>query len=255
MVDPNTVGEQPRTALAQRMRHAGMAETKLARAAGVDAKTVQRWLSGATAPQARNARAVADALACEPQDLWPDLFPVLDPPSAGTVAISVYASRAQVPVQVWRDHFAKAVEQIDVCVYGGTFLFDSVPAFPNLLLRAADQGVGVRFLVGDPDSVNVARRGEEEAIGDSLPARCRLTLARLQPLATTPGIEIRTHHSTLYASLFRADAVLIANHHIYGSPASDNPALVIDRDTSPDMWASYASSFETMWHTAHPVTP
>lgn len=128
-----------------------------------------------------------------------------------------------------------------------------MPGFVGLLTAAAGRGVPVRFLVGDPEAVIVQRRGEEETIGDNLPARCRLTLSRLAPLNGAEGLDIRTHRTTLYASLFRADDTLIANHHIYGSPASDNPAFVIDRGADPELWAKYETSFDEIWAGATPM--
>lgn len=107
----------------------GFSEARLATAAGVDVKTVGRWVRGESLPpQAVNARATADALGCDPQTLWPDIFPTLRPPGTGTVAVSVYRSRADVPVAVWTQLFGGAAEQIDILVYGGgTFLFDAFP--------------------------------------------------------------------------------------------------------------------------------
>lgn len=66
-------------------------------------------------------------LDCDPADLWPDLFPIMTPPSAGTVAVSVYSSRADVPITVWKQLFEDAAEHLDILVYGGTFLFDGLP--------------------------------------------------------------------------------------------------------------------------------
>ena len=136
-----------------------------------------------------------------------------------TVAVSVYGSRADIPVTVWTELFGGALEAIDILVYGGTFLFDGVARFPKLLTAATDRGVAVRFIIGDPDSTAVAQRGAEEQIGSSLAGRCRMTLARLQPLVGTAGLEIRTHTTPLYTSMFRADDTLIANPHLYGAPA------------------------------------
>jgi transcriptional regulator with XRE-family HTH domain len=104
------------------MSEKGFSEGRLAAAAGVDVKTVGRWVRGESLPQAMNARATADALSCDPQALWPDMFPTMRPPGTGTVAVSVYGSRADVPVTVWAQLFDSAVEQIDILVYGGTFL-------------------------------------------------------------------------------------------------------------------------------------
>lgn len=159
----------------------------------MDTKTVGRWVRGESLPQAAHARAAADALGCDPQTLWPDVFPTMRPPGTGTVPVSVYGSRADIPVTVWTELFGGAAEAIDILVYGGTFLFDGVPRFRKTLTTATERGVVVRFIIGDPDSVAVAQRGAEEQIGSSLAGRCRMTLARLQPLVGTAGLQIRTH--------------------------------------------------------------
>lgn len=233
----------------------GFSEARLATAAGVDVKTVGRWVRGESLPpQAVNARATADALGCDPQTLWPDIFPTLRPPGTGTVAVSVYRSRADVPVAVWTQLFGGAAEQIDILVYGGTFLFDGIPRFCSTLAVAAERGVAIRFIVGDPDCAAVSQRGEEETIGSVLAARCQITLARLASLADAPpGLEVRTHATPLYTSMFRADNTLIANPHLYGAPASDNPVLFIRRDDAPELWRDHQLSFERVWNTAQPL--
>ncbi|GJF16725.1 hypothetical protein NGTWS1803_03360 [Mycolicibacterium cyprinidarum] len=235
------------------MSEKGFSENRLATAAGVDVKTVGRWVRGESLPQAANARAAADALGCDPQTLWPDMFPTLRPPGTGTVAVSVYGSRADIPVTVWTQMFGGAIEQIDILVYGGTFLFDGIPRFCSMLSGAAERGVTIRFIVGDPDCAAVTQRGDEEKIGSVLAARCQITLARLASLVDAPGLEVRTHATPLYASMFRADNTLIANPHLYGAPASDNPALVIRRDDAPELWRDHQLSFERVWDTAQPL--
>ena len=243
----------PNHALAARTREKGFSEGRLATAAGVDIKTVGRWVRGESLPQAVNARAAADALGCDPQALWPDLFPIMRPPGTGTVAVSVYGSRADVPATVWTELFGGALEAIDILVYGGTFLFDGVPRFRKLLTAATERGVAVRFIIGDPDSDAVAQRGEQEELGSNLAGRCRMTLARLQPISGIAGLEIRTHATLLYTSMFRADDTLIANPHLYGAPASDNPALVIRRDDAPELWHDHLLAFQRVWNTAHRI--
>src|SRR6185312_12807898 len=77
-----------------------------------------------------------------------------------------------------------------------------VPRFRKLLTAATERGVAVRFIIGDPDSDAVAQRGEQEEIGSNLAGRCRMTLARLQPISGIAGLEIRTHATPLYTSMF-----------------------------------------------------
>ena len=122
-----------------------------------------------------------------------------------------------------------------------------------MLTAATERGVAVRFIIGDPDSDAVAQRGEQEEIGSNLAGRCRMTLARLQPISGIAGLEIRTHATLLYTSMFRADDTLIANPHLYGAPASDNPALVIRRDDAPELWHDHLLAFQRVWNTAHRI--
>lgn len=58
------------------------------------------------------------------------------------------------------------------------------------------------------------------------------------------------HATPLYTSAFRVDDTMIVNPHIYASPASDNPALLIDRSQHPDLFAAYATSFDGVWANA-----
>ena len=239
-------------ALRNRMLSRGFSKARLAASTQIDERSIQRWMDGQVRPHAENARRVATTLECEPSDLWPEVFSPFPSSVSGSIAATVYTSRAHIPVGVWIDLFSTAKSEIDICVYGGTFLYDTVPGFNRLMADAAGRGVSTRFLVGDPSSESVKRRGEEEGIGPSLPSRCALTLDRLAPLAAHEGIELRVHSTTLYASMFRIDDSLIANHHILGSPASDNPAIQFSRAAGENLWNTYADAFNLIWASASP---
>ncbi|MFW0789931.1 hypothetical protein [Gordonia sp. CPCC 205333] len=237
----------------------GRSIAELAREATLEKRTIERWLAGQTFPQRRNARILLDVLnkdrdkPLELGDVWPDQFPRAQSPDAGTVEVSVYPSRIAVPAAVWIELFDSAQTQIDILVYGGTFLFDGVPRFPKLMRAAAERGVRIRFLVGDPDSEAVARRGREEEIGSNLAGRCRMTVSRLKPLNHVPGLTVQLHATPLYTSIFRGDDTLIANHHLFGAPASDNPATVVRRQHAPDLWDDHMGAYERVWHASKPL--
>jgi hypothetical protein len=175
------------------------------------------------------------------------------PPGAGTVAVSMYGSRTQVPVHVWEEHFTGAIRTIDILVYAATFLFDTVHGFARTLTDAAARGVAVRFLVGDPNASNISQRGEEEQIGEAVVARCKTTLALLRPYAGTPGLDILTHQTNLYASIFRVDDTVITNFHIHGSPGRENPVIILRRDDELGLWAVLEQSFSRIWDGEHPI--
>lgn len=84
----------------------------------------------------------------------------------------------------------------------------------------------IRIAFGDPESSAVARRSEEERLGDgALAARIRYGLVPYTPLLGTPGVEFRYHTTTLYNSIFRFDEEMIVNTHVYSIPGPHAPAL------------------------------
>lgn len=237
--------------LAEEMHKRHINVRDLAARAGCDERTILRALNGETTPQVRVAESIAAVLECEPDELWPRI----SQGSSSTAAMSVrlFPSRAQVPVDLWRDALGAATTRIDFCMYGGTFLFDNVHGFIRLVKDAVARNTRVRIVVGDPGSAAVHQRGTEEGIGESLAGRCRLTLSRLEALHGLDGVEIRTHATPLYVSMFFIDDTLYANHHILGSPAGDNPVIEIVRAMDAELWENYTGSFEHVWAGARPA--
>jgi hypothetical protein len=250
----------PNDRLVQQLHAKRLSYPRFATLVGVDVKTVRRWLANATYNvREDNARRAAGVLDCTPHDLWPNQFL---PSTANTLTATspdgpftatLYASRTQLPIAAWKQHFADATTGIDILVFAATFLFDTLDGFPDILLDAATRGVQVRFLVGDPDSATMIIRGDEEAIGEAVIARCRTTVELLAPHANTPGLHIRTHCSTLYTSIYRVDDTMIVNFHIYGSPGRNNPVLVLSRHHEPRLWATLEQAFTRVWDNATPL--
>lgn len=251
----------PNVALDWAMKVKGISTRKLARAIGVTEITVRRWLENVHIKvRLDNAQATARELGCTPQDLWTDQFP----PSQEPLSIkgykpvpfnpALYASRTQVPITVWQNHFHDVRSAIDILVFAATFLFDTLDDFTATLTEAAGRGVQVRFLIGDPDGDNMAVRGEEEGIGESVRARSHNSVELLRPYTTTPGLDVRTHETTLYTSVFRVDDDMIINFHIYGSPGRDNPVMIFSRQQEPRLWATFERAFTRVWDHARPLT-
>jgi hypothetical protein len=250
----------PNDRLVQRLHTKRLSRPRFATLVGVNVKTVRRWLAD-TDYKVRedNARRAARVLDCTPHDLWPDQFlpstasALAATSPSGPFTATLYASRTQLPAAAWKQHFADATTGIDILVFAATFLFDTLDGFLDTLLDAATRGVQVRFLVGDPDSATMTIRGDEEAIGEAVIARCRTTVELLTPHAHTPGLHIRTHRSTLYTSIYRVDDAMIVNFHIYGSPGRNNPVLVLSRHHEPRLWATLEQSFTRVWDNATPL--
>lgn len=250
----------PNEVLRDRIRAKSLSDRRFADVAGVSLKTVQRWLADIDHKvREDNARRAADVLGCTPHDLWPQQYARSSTGSPSTDRArpfmpTVYPTRTQMPLSVWQEHFADPQDSVDILVLAATFLFDTLDGFLDTLVDAAGRDVDVRLLVGDPDGPSLILRGEEEDIGEAVIARCRTTVELLGSRASTSGLQIRTHQTTLYSSIFRVDDRVIVNFHIYGSPGRNNPVMVFARSDEPRLWATFEEAFNRVWDNAKPLT-
>lgn len=230
----------------------GITTDLLAERVGVDVKTCYRWVVKGTLPYPAHRRAVAAVLTSDETYLWPESLSaaaVGDASSAELVAF--YPERAAVPAHLWTALMGKARQEVNVLVYAGRFLFDSDPGFCQRLISQAQAGVRVRLAFGDPDSPQVAGRGVEEGV--DMPLQVRAALDKARRLLGVEGIEVRLHSTPLYASIYRGDDDLLANHHVYGAPAATSPVLHLRRLPGGQTYRHYADSFEDVWATARPI--
>lgn len=251
--DTGFTGPDTGVRLREEMRRQQISVRELAKRAGVDERTVKSAREGIGSPRLDSRLTIAKTLGVDLEDLWPGtgLRPGRDAP---TMDVRVFPSRSHIPATFWRGVFESARRRIDICVYGGTFLFDAVPGFTRILTRASQRGVVIRFVSGDPESIAVHQRGNEEPIGGvSLAQRCRMTLSYLAPLADLDGFQARTQGTTLYASLFFADDTVYANTHFYGNGAGDNPVMELTREADADTFDMIQESFERIWGKATPA--
>ncbi|MFI9331046.1 XRE family transcriptional regulator [Kitasatospora sp. NPDC052868] len=224
----------------------------LAEKAGVDTKSVERWANQGRTPRLRTARLAAEALGEDMFALWPSLRQPRAARAISPELVALYEQRADLPVSVIVDLLGKAAERIDVLVYAAVFLHEAYPRLNDLLRERAAEGCVVRIALGDADSENVRQRGEEERFGHGIESRCRLALMHYRPLIGTPGVEIRTHGTTLYNSLYRADDQLLVNAHVWGVNAFGTPVWHLRRTGAGTMFDTYASSFDAVWSAARP---
>lgn len=237
--------------LRARLVRQGWRPSDLAERLQVDPKTVERWISTGRVPRETSQWEVAKLLGCDPLSLWPEAGETARAKAVSREElVAFHPNRGLVPTSMWTTMMRDATEHIDVKVYAGLFWFDGHPELCHILCERADAGVSVRLAFGDPDSPAVALRGREEGI--DMAARTRLTLGLIEPVVGYPGIEVRLHATTLYASLYRADDVMLVNTHAYGSPASYSPVLQLQRLPGGQVFDHYAHSFEAIWPTARP---
>lgn len=234
---------------------AGVSVDELAGCAGVDAKTVERWISNGRVPHRQHRWAAAKRLGVDETYLWPEIltrYPARQREAGRSELVDLYPDRASVPRELWLRLLDAAQEHVDVLVFSGTFYAQTQPRIAAMLAAAAKRGVQVRLCFGDPGSEAVAVRDREEGIGGTLAAKIRSALTYYRPLADVDGCELRLHGATLYASLFRYDDEVLANPHVYGEPASANPTLHLRRLDGGTVADQYLASFERVWAAAMP---
>jgi hypothetical protein len=242
--------ERLRAALLQR----GETPTAIAELAGVDPKTVERWIGGRL-PYKRTRYLLARHLQFDEAYLWPNAVGANELASISeSEFIGIHPHRWAVPRDVWARLFDTAEEEIGVLVYSGMFLAEDAGML-DLLREKATAGVRIRILIGDPNSSELRQRGTEEGIDELLAGKVQNALLLLKPLYSLDTVELRLHGTTLYNSIYRADDELLVNPHIYGVPAAKAPVIHLQRILGGTMVSTYLESFDRVWATAQPLTP
>lgn len=95
-----------------------------------------------------------------------------------------------------------ASRQIGILVYAALFLPEHQVDLIDLLRSKAAGGRRVRVMVGDPKSPKLLERGAEERFGTGISSRAQVALLHYAPLQGAPGVEVHTHRTTLYNSLY-----------------------------------------------------
>ncbi len=241
--------ERLRAALLQK----GVSIADLAEAIEVDPKTVERWVTKSREPYRKHRFATASYLGVDEAYLWPDaLSPEQVTSASQSEIIAIHPHWWAVPRDIWGRLFGAASEEIGVLVFSGLFLADD-GGMVRLFADKARAGVRVRILLGDPDSAEVAQRGADEGVGESMAAQIRSALVFYRPITGLENVEIRLHRTVLYNSIYRADDQLLVNTHVYGTPASNAPVLHLRKVHGGDIVTTYLDSFERVWASATPI--
>jgi transcriptional regulator with XRE-family HTH domain len=243
--------ERLRAALLER----GLTPARLAEVVGVDAKTVERWITQGRVPYRRLRYAASSHLGLDETYLWPGALKdeQVTAVSASEV-ITIYPHRYAVPRDLMGRLFSEAREQIGVLVYSGLFLAEDY-GIHQILIDRAKAGVRVRFLLGDPDSPQVAERGADEGIDSAMAAKIRNVIVNYRRLRVVENVEFRLHSTVLYNSIFRIDDQLLINTHVYGVPASQAPFWHLRKLAGGEIVNTYLDSFERVWEGAKPLPP
>jgi hypothetical protein len=234
----------------------GLTPAAIADRIGVDPKTVERWITQDRIPYPKHRHAIAAIVREGESYLWPQ---ALAPERASKVAqsevVEVYPRRSAVPAELWERLLDQATDQVGILVYGGLFLHEQNPKFVPTLLKKAGAGTKVEIALGDPGSQQVAERGDEEGIGDSMAAKVRNVLPFYEQLRGIDGASVHFHRTTLYNSIYRFDDEILVNTHLYGVPAAHAPLLHLRRLSGGHLFDNYTASFQRVWSRSFSVWP
>ncbi|MCO1581233.1 XRE family transcriptional regulator [Crossiella sp. SN42] len=237
------------TNLRDAIRRAGFSVEDISARLVVDPKTVDRWIAGRK-PRPSHRRDLATMLNVDQIHLWPDAGDKLGVQHVQSEVVSIFPTRSSVPPSVWIDLIGGVEDQMDVLAYSAILLVEQCDLLPVLKRKVRD-GVRFRFLIGDPASDAVAQRAVEEGTTGGLEGRVQLMLRYLQEVVGLPGVEVRTHGTVLYNSIYRFDDQMLVNGHAYGSVAGQNPVIHLRRGSEGEMWGHYFRSFEAVWATGN----
>jgi transcriptional regulator with XRE-family HTH domain len=232
---------------------AGLTTETVATHLEVDAKTVERWISTGRRPYPRHRVALARLLGDDAGALWPGAREA--EATTALELIRLYPSRGAVPTQLWLDLLEGSNRSVDLLFYSALFLSDGHADLAAAIRRAASRGAHVRILVGNAKSGAVVARGREEGIGHDLASRVRMTLHYLEGVGQIEGVELRSHSTTLYNSIYRFDDDMLVNAHTYGAAAVESPVLHLRRVPRGRLFDHYMKSYERVWASSTPLTP
>lgn len=182
--------------------------------------------------------------------LWPE---VAGAANGESEVVGVYGTRNEVSPVAIGAMLEATSSRVDVLVYSGMWLWDTVPRFHDRLLERLSAGVVVRICLGDPDSEAVRLRGDDEGAGDGMASRCRIAIGYARDLMEADPNAVRVTGATLYCSILRFDNEVLANTHLWGNPAAASPVLHLRSRGDGGIAGNVVRSFERVWELAQPL--
>ncbi|MFB7420711.1 XRE family transcriptional regulator [Streptomyces sp. NPDC056210] len=234
------------------MDDAKVTRVKLAHQLGVSVKQVGRWLDKDVTPHGSTRADAARALGVDEDMLWPQKIRDRIKTGDDVELLHSYPYRSACPSTVWGDLATEATEEILLSGYTNYFFWSSIPNFSNLLRRKAQEGVRVRFLLGDPEGEVTRQREVIEDAALSVSARIRISLKELGRLGPLPGLEVRysaaedaVNHVSL--SVFRFDSEALVTPHLARLVGHDSPLLHLRKQGDGGMFDRFAEHAEELW--------
>lgn len=240
--------------LRQAITAAHMDIEAVARALGVDPKTVQRWLAGRV-PRPRHRWALVDLLNEQEALLWPGVGSAAVSSVHTAEIVAAYPHRADAPTSLWSRLLFRSQEQIDLLGYALLFFPEQHPNLPAFVAeRCAATSLKVRIILVDPDGEEARRRDELERLGGTVPSRIRMTMQHLAPMLEVAGVELRLVDVPLYNAVYRFDDQMLVTPYLYARHGYEHPLLHLRWLSRNGVFARYAEQFDDLWSIGTPAS-
>jgi hypothetical protein len=222
----------------------------------VDIKTVGRWLSGRT-PHPRHRAQVAQALASDEIELWPEAKPTRADEDPFKELAGAWPNSEQ-SAPDWLALLDSASEQIDLLdptLHG----IATEPGAVEQLAAKATRGARVRILIAAADSIYLILHDQElrlepnpEDSDDRSPGQQEReqSIDALQPLIGHPRIEIRGFLAGRPNTILRFDEQMLITLHLYGLARPQAPTLHLRRRQDDGLFDQLAGHFARIWEHA-----
>jgi transcriptional regulator with XRE-family HTH domain len=240
------------------VQRAGLDPEQLASVAGVDVKSVGRWLAGRSVPRPRHRARVARALGVSEQELWPETHQ--QPQDLRREIIGAWREAkpgAPDPLSL----IDRASERID--------LMDSrlaeILAEPGTLKRLSEKaaaGCQVRVVLPAPDSLwlaNTARgseQSEEDFVGRTAAQReVELAMGYLQPLMGRENVDARLTDEQLSHAIVLCDAEALIAHRLPTAADGSELLLHVRTRAADGVFGYFAGQFDALHAAGRSLEP
>lgn len=232
------------------IRAAGLDVYEVADVAGVNYRSVQRWIGGRV-PHPRYRQKLAQALGVDEQELWPETGRVRGKALLGEI-VAVAARRGDRDTPDWRPLFRSATRQVDMLGYSLEQVTAGKAAIKALAAKAA-AGCPVRICLADPNSEILIATDAQQRPPGRLLARVQESRRQLLGLLGQPGTELRQHRLANPYTVLRFDELMLVTLHLHATPGFQAPVLQLRRELDFGLFDQFAKHFEEIWELAIPT--
>jgi lambda repressor-like predicted transcriptional regulator len=245
--------EVPNERLRAAIAACGLSRDEVAESAGVDAKTLERWVAGRV-PHPRNRKSLADALGLHPSDLWPEVDPIarLVPRDLAGIQCA-YPSRSAFVAAFPPERLFTGAVSISLAGLSNNLLCQHYA--DRRLEELLALGTEVTCLFLDPDGPATAARESEEgyepghlrgltALNISLLKRLRSRL----PAHARNRLVLGTYEQTIRFNIILVDRTddqtAVVQPYLPHSRGVEAPTLVVHPTAEPGLFDTFKCVFD-----------